>query len=312
MMNVKRLAAIDIGSNSVRLLITDVLDYHGKPVFKKDSLIRTPLRLGEDTFSKGYVSEEKIKKLALLMQSYLGLIEVNDVEIFRACATSAIREAENADEILSAVLAKSGLEIDIIDSKDEARFIMMNSIDELLEGNRAYIYTDVGGGSTEMVIFYQNREVAAEGFRLGTIRSLSKEEERAEWERMKDWLAEYCRDYARISLIGSGGNINKLDSLLRRCGRIRREELVGFLCKLKKMTYEERLIKYNINLNRADVIIPAIEIYLKIMKLARALVIETPIIGVSDGIIKDLYLNNFYLQPHEALADGLKQNITGL
>ena len=129
---------------------------------------------------------------------------------------------------------------------------------------------------------------------------------------MKDWLAEYCRDYARISLIGSGGNINKLDSLLRRCGRIRREELVGFLCKLKKMTYEERLIKYNINLNRADVIIPAIEIYLKIMKLARALVIETPIIGVSDGIIKDLYLNNFYLQPHEALADGRKQNITGL
>lgn len=311
-MNVKRLAAIDIGSNSVRLLITDVLDYHGKPVFKKDSLIRTPLRLGEDTFSKGYVSEGKIKKLALLMQSYLGLIEVNDVEIFRACATSAIREAENADEVLSAVLAKSGLEIDVIDSKDEARFIMMNSIDELLEENRAYIYTDVGGGSTEMVIFYQNREVAAEGFRLGTIRSLSKEQERAEWERMRDWLAEYCHNYARISLIGSGGNINKLDSLLRRCGRIRREELVGFLCKLKKMTYEERLIKYNINLNRADVIIPAIEIYLKIMKLSRALVIETPIIGVSDGIIKDLYLKNFYLQPQESLLGGHKQIIKGL
>ncbi|MFV0419358.1 MAG: hypothetical protein ACK5KT_11580 [Dysgonomonas sp.] len=306
MMNVKRLAAIDIGSNSVRLLITDVLDYHGKAVFKKDSLIRTPLRLGEDTFSKGYISEEKIKKLALLMQSYLGLIEVNDVEIFRACATSAIREAVNADDVLNAVLTRSGLEIDVINSKDEARFIMMNSIDELLEENRAYIYTDVGGGSTEMVIFYQNREIAAEGFRLGTIRSLSKEEERAEWERMKDWLAEYCRDYARISLIGSGGNINKLDSLLRRCGRIRREELVGFLCKLKKMTYEERLIKYNINLNRADVIIPAIEIYLKIMKLARALVIETPIIGVSDGIIKDLYLKNFYLQPSEALLDARK------
>lgn len=298
-MDVKRLAAIDIGSNSVRLLITDVLDYHGKPLFKKDSLIRTPLRLGEDTFSKGYISSEKIRKLSLLMQSYLGLIEVNDVAIFRACATSAMREAENAEEVLEYIRVKSGMEVDLIGNKDEARFIMMNSIDELLEENRAYIYTDVGGGSTEMVIFYQNKEIAAEGFRLGTIRSLTKEEERAEWERMKDWLAEHSRDYAKVSLIGSGGNINKLDSLLRRCGRIRREELVGFLCKLKKMTYEERLVKYNINLNRADVIIPAIEIYLRIMKMARALVIETPIIGVADGIIKDLYLKNFYLQPEE-------------
>lgn len=299
MMDVKRLAAIDIGSNSVRLLITDVLDYHGKPLFKKDSLIRTPLRLGEDTFSKGYISSEKIRKLSLLMQSYLGLIEVNDVAIFRACATSAMREAENAEEVLEYIRVKSGMEVDLIGNKDEARFIMMNSIDELLEENRAYIYTDVGGGSTEMVIFYQNKEIAAEGFRLGTIRSLTKEEERAEWERMKDWLAEHSRDYAKVSLIGSGGNINKLDSLLRRCGRIRREELVGFLCKLKKMTYEERLVKYNINLNRADVIIPAIEIYLRIMKMARALVIETPIIGVADGIIKDLYLKNFYLQSEE-------------
>lgn len=298
-MDVKRLAAIDIGSNSVRLLITDILDYHGKPLFKKDSLIRTPLRLGEDTFSKGYISSEKIRKLSMLMQSYLGLIEVNDVALFRACATSAMREAENADEVLEYIRVQTGMEVDMIGNKDEARFIMMNSIDELLEENRAYIYTDVGGGSTEMVIFYQNEEIAAEGFRLGTLRSLTKEEERAEWERLKDWLTEYSRDYAKVSLIGSGGNINKLDSLLRRCGRIRREELVGFLCKLKKMTYEERLVKYNINLNRADVIIPAIEIYLRIMKIARALVIETPIIGVADGIIKDLYLNNFYLQPEE-------------
>lgn len=304
--NVKRLAAIDIGSNSVRLLTTDVLDYHGKPIFKKDSLIRTPLKLGEDTFNKGYISEGKIKKLAMLMQAYLGLIEVNDVLVFRACATSAIREAENADEILDYIHTASGLQIDVIDCKDEARFIMMNSIGELLEENRAYIYTDVGGGSTEMIIYYQNKEIAAEGFRLGTIRTLSKEQENAEWERMKVWLAEHSSDYAKVSLIGSGGNINKLDSLLRRCGRIRREELVGFLYKLKKMTYEERLIKYNINLNRADVIIPAIEIYLRIMKMARALVIETPIIGVADGIIKDLYMRNFYLQSKENVQESYK------
>lgn len=292
-MDIKRLGAIDIGSNSVRLLITDVLDYHGKAIFKKDSLIRIPLKLGEDTFSTGLISEQKKEKLAILMQAFYGLIRVNDVEKWRICATSAIREATNANEVLDYVYAKSGIEIEIVDSKEEARFILANSIDELLEENRAYIYTDVGGGSTEMVIFHQNKEIATEGFRLGTLRNLSQEEERAEWERMKDWLAEYCKDFVKVSLIGSGGNINKLDSLLRRCGRIRREELVNFSCKLRKMSYEERLLKYNINLNRADVLLPAIDIYLRIMKLARALVIETPIIGVADGIIKDLYLKNY-------------------
>ena len=139
-MNVRRLGAIDIGSNSVRLLITDVLDYNGRAVFKKDSLIRIPLKLGEDTFSTGYISEQKKEKLAILMQSFRGLIQVNDVEIWRACATSAIREASNAQEVLQYVVAKSGIEIDVIDSKEEARFILTNRIDELLEENRVYIY----------------------------------------------------------------------------------------------------------------------------------------------------------------------------
>lgn len=293
-MNIRRLGAIDIGSNSVRLLITDVLDYNGQAVFKKDSLIRIPLKLGEDTFSTGYISPRKKEKLAILMQSFHGLIRVNDVELWRACATSALREAANASEVLEYVISKSEVDIDIIDNKEEARFIQTNSIDEYLEEDRAYIYTDVGGGSTELVIFHKNKEIASEAFRLGTIRNLSKEEERREWQRMKDWFMEYGRDFVKVSLIGSGGNINKLDSLLRRCGRIRREELVSFAAKLKKMSYEERLLKFKLNLNRAEVILPAIDIYLKVMKLARALVIETPIIGVADGIIKDLYMTNFH------------------
>jgi len=301
-MNVRRLGAIDIGSNSVRLLITDVLDYNGRAVFKKDSLIRIPLKLGEDTFSTGYISERKKEKLAILMQSFYGLIQVNDVEIWRACATSAVREALNAEDVLKYVVSKSGIEIDIIDSKEEARFILTNSIDELLEENRAYIYTDVGGGNTELIIFHQNKEIASEAFKLGTIRSLSPEAEKNEWFRMRDWLIEHSRDFVKISLIGSGGNINKLDSLLRRCGRIRREELVSFAAKLKKMTYEERLVNLKINLNRAEVILPAIEIYLRVMKLARALVIETPIIGVADGIIKDLYMTHFYQEKAPELS----------
>lgn len=301
-MNVRRLGAIDIGSNSVRLLITDVLDYNGRAVFKKDSLIRIPLKLGEDTFSTGYISEQKKEKLAILMQSFRGLIQVNDVEIWRACATSAIREASNAQEVLEYVVAKSGIEIDVIDSKEEARFILTNRIDELLEENRVYIYTDVGGGNTELIIFYHNKEIASESFKLGTIRSLPLEEERAEWDRMKNWLTEHSKDYIKVSLIGSGGNINKLDSLLRRSGRIRREELVSFAAKMRKMSYEERLVNLKINLNRAEVILPAIGIYLKVMKLARALVIETPIIGVADGIIKDLYMTHFYQPSAPALS----------
>ncbi len=298
-MNIKRLGAIDIGSNSVRLLITDVLDYQEKAIFKKDSLIRTPLKLGEDTFSKGYISEQKKEKLATLLQSYKGLLEVNDVKIWRVCATSAVREASNMNDVINYISTQSGIEIDVIDCKDEARYILANSIDELLEEDRAYIYTDVGGGNTEMIIFHDNKEIATEAFRLGTLRTLSIDEENAEWERMKEWLNQYSRIFNKISLIGSGGNINKLDSLLRRCGRIRREELVSFACKFRKMSYEERLLKYNINLNRADVLLPAIEIYLKVMKLSRALVIETPIIGVADGIIKDLYLKNRFTNIEE-------------
>ncbi|MBB4036730.1 exopolyphosphatase/guanosine-5'-triphosphate,3'-diphosphate pyrophosphatase [Dysgonomonas hofstadii] len=301
-MDVKRLGAVDIGSNSVRLLITDVFDYHGKPVFKKDSLIRIPLKLGEDTFSNGYISDLKKEKLAILMKSFDGLVQVNNVLKWRVCATSAIREAVNREEVLDYVLSQTGINIEIVDCKEEARFILANSINELLEEDRAYIYTDVGGGNTEMVIFYRNEEVATESFRLGTIRTLSEEEEKQEWVRMKDWLVQYSYSYPKVSLIGSGGNINKLDSLLRRCGRIRREELVGFSYKFRKMPYEDRLIKYNINMNRADVIIPAIDIYLKIMKLARALVIETPIIGVSDGIIKDLYFQHFVNTPDQAVS----------
>lgn len=288
----KRFAAIDIGSNSVRLLITDVIDYKGKPYFKKNQLVRIPLKLGEDTFSTGFISDLKKEKLAILMQSIQGLIEVNDVEIWRACATSAIREANNATEILNYVEEKSGVHIEIIDPIEEAHYIRLNNIDEFLDEDRAYIFTDVGGGSTELILFYKNEEIATGSFRLGTLRTLSPELEQLEWNSMKNWMEEHCKDYLKVSLIGSGGNINKLDSLLRRCGRIKREELISYYRKLRTMSYEERVINLKVSLDRAEVIMPAINIFLRIMKLSRALVIETPIIGVADGIIKDLYIKD--------------------
>lgn len=291
-MNNKRLAAIDIGSNSVRLLITDVIDYKGSPFFKKDIFIRIPLKLGEDTFANGYVGEVKLDKLAILLHSFKGIISINDVDDWRVCATSAIREASNVEEVVDSVFSKTGIEIDVINTVEEARFIIINSVEQNMDDDRAYLFTDVGGGSTDLILFYQKKEIAIESFRIGTLRlsDVSDGKEQGEWLRMKNWIYQYCREFTKISLIGSGGNINKIDSLLRRCGRIRREELVSFARTLKGMTIEERVIKYNMNTNRANVILPAISIYLKIMKMARALTVETPIIGVSDGIIKDLYL----------------------
>ncbi|MFT4224430.1 Ppx/GppA phosphatase family protein [Dysgonomonas sp.] len=291
-MNNKRLAAIDIGSNSVRLLITDVIDYKGSPFFKKDIFIRIPLKLGEDTFTNGYIGEVKLDKLATLLMSFKGIIDINDVDDWRICATSAIREASNMVEVVNTVSSKTGIEIDVINTIEEARFIIINSIEQNMDDDRAYLFADVGGGSTDLILFYQKKEIAMESFRIGTLRlsDVSEGKEQGEWLRMKNWIYQYCREFTKISLIGSGGNINKIDSLLRRCGRIRREELVSFARTLKGMTIEERVIKYNMNTNRANVILPAISIYLKIMKMARALTVETPIIGVSDGIIKDLYL----------------------
>lgn len=291
-MNNKRLAAIDIGSNSVRLLITDVIDYKGSPFFKKDIFIRIPLKLGEDTFTNGYIGEVKLDKLATLLLSFKGIININDVDDWRICATSAIREAGNMEDVVDTVFSKTGIEIDVINTVEEARFIIINSIEQNMDDDRAYLFTDVGGGCTDLILFYQKKEIAMESFRIGTLRPSDDNEgkEQGEWLRMKNWIYQHCREFAKISLIGSGGNINKIDSLLRRCGRIRREELVSFARTLRGLTVEERVIKYNMNTNRANVILPAISIYLKIMKMARAHTVETPIIGVSDGIIKDLYL----------------------
>ncbi|OJU53680.1 MAG: hypothetical protein BGN96_17170 [Bacteroidales bacterium 45-6] len=289
-MKTKRLGAIDIGSSSVRLLISDVIDYNNEPYFKKDIMVRIPLKLGEDTFSNGFISDVKKEKLALLLSSFKGILEVNDVDRWKVCATSALREASNRWEVANYVFNETGIEIHVIDTKEEARYILLNSMGRSIDAEKAYLFTDVGGGSTDLVLFHQMQEIAYESFKLGTIRTLDKETELAEWERLKNWVSEHCKSLSKIVMVGSGGNINKVDSLLRRKGRIKREELISFCNKVRSMSVEERVMNYNMNLNRATEIVPAIQIYLKVMKAAKALAVETPIIGVSDGIIRDLYL----------------------
>lgn len=285
-----RLGAIDIGSGSVRLLICDVFDAGGQPFFKKNTMIRTPLLLGEDTFSTGFISNIKKEKLALLLASYKSLLEVYDVERWRVCATSALREASNKSEIIDYVFSESGIDIHVIDTEEESRYLLLNYAEQPIDNTRACLFADIGGGSTQLVLYYQGRKIAFESFRLGTIRCQTVTSENEEWIRLRQWIKDHTHSFAKMLLIGSGGNINKVDSLLRRKGRVKREELIAFLNKIRTMSVEERVMNYNMNINRATEIIPAIQIYLKVMKAAKVLAVETPIIGVSDGIIRDLYL----------------------
>lgn len=284
-----RLAGIDIGSNSVRLLITDVIDYKGETFFKKEYFFRIPLQLGEDTFSTGSISDEKKESLATLIESYKGIMTVCGVNEWRICATSAVREASNATEVIKYINQRTGLDVDIIDHKAESYYIVLNNQGRQQEKGCAYLFVDVGGGSTDVSLYYEDQEIASDSFRLGTIRPMSLNRSNQEWDRIKLWLNTNCTPFPKLTLIGSGGNINKINSLLRKCGKVKREELVSFYRKLKDIPLEERAIRYNMNLNRATVIMPAIQIYLQIMKMARILTIETPVIGVSDGIIRDLY-----------------------
>ncbi len=287
-MQITRIAAIDIGSNAIRLLITDVINYEGKILYKKSSLTRVPIRLGEDTFSVGYITEKKKEKLALAMQAFKSLLQINEIEIWKACATSALREASNREEVVEYVCEKSGMKIEIIDGKKEAQHIFYNRIDEMLDNDKVYLFTDVGGGSTELTILYQGKELASNSFKLGTVRLLQKSDEESEWLKMEEWLRNIGLQH-RTYIVGSGGNINKIKSLFGKKGSIRREDLISFYNKLTLMTYEERVVNLKLNLDRADVILPAIKIFLRIMKLAKSPQIIIPSMGIADGIVKQLY-----------------------
>lgn len=293
MFNINRLGAIDIGSNSVKLLICDMINYKGRIINKKFAHTRMPLRLGDDTFLSGYISEEKKEKLAQLIQMFKSFLEITETESYRICATSALREALNRQDIVDHIYATVGVEIEIISPSDEANFLFLNDTDEGYKPEILYIIVDVGGGSTEIVFSQEYKLIETGSFRLGTIRQLSREEEMKEWGKLKDWLEEKREGLFDICLIGSGGNINKINSLFNNRGKIKRLDLKNYYRKLKNMDYEERVVKSNFGLNRAEVILPAINIYLNIMKILKIETIQIPVIGIADGIVKDIYLKKY-------------------
>lgn len=293
MLTLKKYAAIDIGSNGVRLLISNVvIQDNEEPLFRKSSLVRVPIRLGADTFLKGEISEENIQRMIDAMNSFKLIMSIHKVKKFKACATSAIREASNGKQIIEEIFQKTSIKIDIIDGKTEAKIIALTDIKELINNNNSHLYVDVGGGSTEFTLFDKGIMINSKSFKIGTVRLLNKKkQEDAEWQHAKNWVVQNTKDFKNLSLIGSGGNINKIFKL---SGKMQSKPLSLEYLKtqfefLSTLTYEERIIKYALNPDRADVIIPALKIYLSAMEWSNADKIYVPKIGLVDGIIKTLH-----------------------
>ncbi len=290
-MKILKFAAIDIGSNAARLLLTNVVEDGDSVVFRKSSLVRMPLRLGEDSFSIGYISDARVQKLLKTMIAYKNLMEVEDVVAYRACATSAMRESANAPEVVELVREKTGINIEVIDGKKEAEIIYANGIVETLNDDAPYIYVDVGGGSTEITLFHEGRIQTSFSFDIGTIRMLKGKVDKSKFDEAKQWIKNLDIKKRKPKIIGSGGNINKLYKLAMKVneevltyGEIK--ELYRFI---SYYSVEERIKNLGLNPDRADVIIPATKIYLKVMKWSGAREVIVPTIGVSDGIIRMLY-----------------------
>jgi exopolyphosphatase/guanosine-5'-triphosphate,3'-diphosphate pyrophosphatase len=286
-----KFAAIDIGSNAIRLLFCNVYDSDGKITLKKAELIRVPIRLGEDSFLNGKISVKKADKLVSAMKAFKNLMDVYESVDYRACATSAMRDAENRHEIVERVKKEAGIKIEIIDGKTEADIIYSNQIAEYLDKETNYLYIDIGGGSTEITLFSKNEAIASQSFNIGTIRMLHNQIEKEYWSYFKNWIEEISKGYKPLVAIGSGGNINKL---FKMTGRKQNKPMpvakLKSLCELiESYSYEERVQILGMNPDRADVIIPASKILLTVLKKAAVEKIIAPQIGLADGIVHQLY-----------------------
>ncbi len=283
-------AAVDIGSNAMRLLFCRAYDLGGKPHFSKEELIRLPIRLGEDVFLNGKISEKKAEKLITAMRGFHELIKVYEVDAFRAVATSAMRDASNSAEIIERIKIETGLSVEIIDGKLEAQLVFSNHIEEMLNPKHAYLYIDVGGGSTELTLYHNQKVIAAKSFNIGTVRMLLNKVEKDEWENMKEWIKKNTLGIQPLHAIGSGGNINKIFKMTKKENKnLSYSKLKGIHDMLNSYTLEERIDVLGLKPDRADVIVHASKIFTTIMKIADIEDIFVPQIGLSDGIVHDLY-----------------------
>lgn len=298
MLEIKKYGAIDIGSNAIRLLISNVIVSDDKePQFKKSSLVRVPIRLGADAFTSGIISKQNVRRMIDAIEAFKLLMNVHGVKTYKACATSAMREAKNGSEIVEKIKIQTGVKIDIIGGKEEAAIISSTDLNQLIEGNHTYLYVDVGGGSTEITVFTRGKIITSKSFKIGTVRLLKnkKSTNKEIFSNVEKWIKKNTSDLKKVSLIGSGGNINKL---FKMSGRTEGKPISYIYLNaqyqfLKQMSFDERVSELSLNPDRADVIIPATKIYLSAMKWSGARKIYVPKIGLSDGIIKSLFYNKF-------------------
>ena len=289
-----RYAAIDIGSNAVRLLIADIIRNDGVVSFKKNTLVRVPLRLGDDAFIDSRISESKAEDLVKTMTAFRNLMDVYKVSEYMACATSAMREAVNGSSLLHEI-NNAGIDLRIIDGSEEAKIIYSSHIEQHLNSNKAYLYIDVGGGSTEVSVFAEAKLIASASFNIGTIRILDNQDSEETWDEMREWVKSHTKTFKAVYGIGTGGNINKLSRLANN----NKEDKPISFAKLKSLyeylnsfSLKDRINVLGLNHDRADVIIPACEIFLALMKSGRLRQVIVPRVGLADGIIQTLIDKN--------------------
>jgi exopolyphosphatase / guanosine-5'-triphosphate,3'-diphosphate pyrophosphatase len=289
-----RYAAIDIGSNAVRLLIADIIQNNNEISFKKNTLIRVPLRLGDDAFLDKKISPKKTEDLLKTMSAFRHLMDVYKVTDYMACATSAMREAKNGEDIVDQIKELTKLDLEIVEGQREANIIYSSHIEQHLERKKNYLYIDVGGGSTELSIFSDGELIDSHSFNLGGIRILDNQDTDETWAEMKEWIKEHARNTKNLIGIGTGGNINKLFKMSdEKDGTpLTFNKLSSIYTYLNSFSLKDRINVLGLNNDRADVIIPAAEIYLTVMKWAGVKNIFVPKLGLVDGIIQLLIDKN--------------------
>ncbi len=287
-----KLAAIDIGSNAARLLISEVTKQQGQePVFNKINLVRVPLRLGFDVFETGEISKAKVKMLMQTLKAYKHLLEAYEIKHVYACATSAMRDAKNSKDIIRKVKLETGIEIKVISGQEEASFIFENHVAENLDSDHSYLYIDVGGGSTELTFFANGTLVSKESFNIGTIRLLKNQIKEKAWDDMKEYVKKNIKSALPSIAIGSGGNITKILSMSKtKEGKpLSLDLLKDYYKELSSVSLDDRMHLYGLKEDRADVIVPALLIYIQVMKWANIDAIYVPKIGLVDGLMHHLY-----------------------
>ena len=290
-------AVIDIGSNAARLLFANALIIDSEIFVEKASLIRIPLRLGKDVFSKGKISKEKAADFVKTMQAFKLLIEVYKPQKFKVLATAAMREALNRQKICKLIRDSTGLKIDVITGKEEAAIIRSTNKLNILHPSRPVVFVDVGGGSTEISVELNGELIQLRSFKIGTIRLLEKNYSETIWEDIFSWLEDIKLKYPQMYCVGSGGNINKLNKLYgdSETQLLTKEQLQNAFDQLSVLTVEERMKRFGFRMDRADVIVPAARIYLKLMNYLGVKQIKVPKIGLADGMVHILheeYLKN--------------------